>query len=414
MILLLFTATYPYDAGAERTFLAGELKTLKANFDRVILVPGICRGNRLTVPDGIEVDETLALTADSRRWVSLLRAIFTPVFYKDIFKRPAILFHRATWMRLLDFAAGAIATRSWVRNWFRRSGVQARECVFYTYWFDYAAMGIGLTKRDHPELKLVSRAHGYDLYEERHPYNYWPCRRSALGFLDHLFVASDAGRRYLANRYPEYASKCTTALLGVPSSGFSTSRSSDRVFHIISCSMLVPVKRVDLILQAVACAAQHKPNVSFEWHHFGDGDTRSNLQETVEATFPSNARGFFPGFVSQQDLFQFYKTNPVDVFVNASQSEGTPVSIMEAISCGIPVIATAVGGNPEIVSSRNGLLVSPNPSAEEFAAALLEMQANPETTAQKGLESYGTWQAKYNAEVNFREFALSLRKIRET
>ncbi len=50
------------------------------------------------------------------------------------------------------------------------------------------------------------------------------------------------------------------------------------------------------------------------------------------------------GGISNAEVFQFYRDNKVDLFVNASTSEGLPVSIMEAISFGIPSIATNVGG----------------------------------------------------------------------
>ena len=49
--------------------------------------------------------------------------------------------------------------------------------------------------------------------------------------------------------------------------------------------------------------------------------------------------------------------NDFDLFVNMSLSEGIPVSIMEAISFGIPIIATNVGGNAEIVNDETGVLI---------------------------------------------------------
>lgn len=67
-----------------------------------------------------------------------------------------------------------------------------------------------------------------------------------------------------------------------------------------------------------------------------------------------------------------------DVFILASAFEGLPVSIMEAMAAGLPVVATAVGGVPEAVSDRvTGLLVSPRDSTA-FASALLTLAADPE------------------------------------
>ena len=85
------------------------------------------------------------------------------------------------------------------------------------------------------------------------------------------------------------------------------------------------------------------------------------------------------------------------MFLNASVSEGTPVSVMEAISCGIPVIATAVGGNPEIVSEVNGLVVSPDPTPGEIAAAMIGLIDAPEAAAAKRQGSRRVWESRYNA-----------------
>lgn len=55
-----------------------------------------------------------------------------------------------------------------------------------------------------------------------------------------------------------------------------------------------------------------------------------------------------------------YSEHPVDVFINLSTNEGVPVSIMEAISFDIPIVATDVGGTSEIVTDETGILVSSN------------------------------------------------------
>lgn len=414
MILLLFTTTYPYDAGAEQTFLSGEIDHLKKVFDRVVIVPSLCNGNRLPLPNGFEVDESYATTLLKDGLTGLLAAAFSSDLYRDILERPSILLHPGMLARLINFLGKAELTKQWVNHWMEQSGVPAGDCIFYTYWLDYFSMGIGLAKHNYPDIRLVSRAHGYDLYEERHAYSYWPCRRRSISLLDRLYLDSEAGQRYISERYPEHNSKYRTAFLGVQPAGLTSRQSTDNTFRIVSCSRIVPVKRVELILEGVAQAARKSANIRFEWHHFGNGDTREALQKRVNDIFPANASGYLPGYSTQSALLQFYGDNPVDVFINASVSEGTPVAVMEALSCGIPVIATAVGGNAEIVTSRNGLLLEPNPSVEETAVALLEFQADPEKARNKRLESLHVWKEKYNADSNFREFAQELLQVRNS
>lgn len=412
MILFLFTSSYPYDFSVEQTFLGEEIHFLKAAFDRVILVPRECSGRLLALPKGVELDESFARLLKQKRAAALIRGLCSRHFFADIFSRPSILLHKQALIRLIKFAGKAELTRQWVEGWLARTGVNAPDCMFYTYWFEDSSMGIGLAKRRFPAIRVVSRAHGYDLYEERHDFPYWPCRRASLRLMERVFPDSEAGLRYLKDRYPEHAARFQTAHLGVAPAGFSTSPSQDGAFRIVSCSMLVPVKRIGLLLEGIACAARQRPQVQFHWYHFGNGDERETLQARANTTFPPNAHGVLPGYSTQADLFRFYRENPLDVFVNVSASEGTPVAVMEAVSCGIPVIAAAVGGNTEIITEQNGILLPPNPLPGEIASALLEMQASPGQAAQKGKAGYLVWQEKYNSESNFRNFAETLRQMR--
>jgi len=412
LILFLFTASYPYDIGAEQTFLANEVGYLKKAFDRVILVPGICAGRRLSLPAGVEVDESYSHFLAKQRDKALAFAIFSPHFFADIFSRPSILFNKDATKRLVKFVGRADITRQWVIRWFQNSSLSPRDCVFYTFWFDNAAMGIGLAKTSLPDIRVASRAHGYDLYEERYDFAYWPRRSAALALMDRVLTDSDAGSNYLQTRYPKFKAKYQSALLGVSPSGFVTQPSQHGKISIASCSTIVPVKRVDLLLEGIASAASLRPDLQFTWHHFGNGDTRETLQKHADHIFPENARAVFAGYTTQQDLFNFYKETPVDVFMNVSESEGTPVAVMEAISCGIPVVATSVGGNVEIVSDQNGYLLPANPTIEEIATAIIHIHDDFEGLAEKRKGSLRMWQEKYNAERNFEEFAATLKQVR--
>ena len=73
-----------------------------------------------------------------------------------------------------------------------------------------------------------------------------------------------------------------------------------------------------------------------------------------------------------------------DIYITTSLSDGTPVSLLEAMSSGIPCIATRVGGIPEwIDDEKNGLLISPG-SPEEVARALLRLSSDPELCKKLG------------------------------
>ncbi len=414
MILVLFTSIYPFDGGGEQAFLDVEIQYLSQIFEKVILVPKKIVGQCLPLPDGVEVEESYAKLLSRFSLLTLMGGIASlKLVFRELCSRPSLIFYPEALRRMIRFAVVAMLTSYWVKTWLRYNDNEKPK-VFYTYWFDSSAMGIGLVKQDRPELRLVSRVHGYDLYEEYyyHP-PYWPFRREAMSFLDALFPDSEAGMHYLLQRYPNFSYRYETALLGVPKAGFVTASSSDDVFRIVSCSMLEPVKRLDLLLDGILYASRMRPNQRLEWTHIGNGKTRSELQENADKCLPTNARAFFPGYSNKDMLMSFYRTRPVDVFINVSASEGTPVSIMEAISCGIPVIATSVGGNPEIVSERNGILLKPNPTPQEIADAIFVLVDNPEMAVSKRSGSREIWSERYNADVNFQQFAERLKFIRE-
>jgi colanic acid/amylovoran biosynthesis glycosyltransferase len=413
--LILFSASYPYVHGGESNFLNVEVKYLLKTFDRVVVIPEKCEGLLPADYAGAEVDVSYADALGSLGVLNLFQlAISSKIFRHGMLEKSFPRFSFSAWRRLIAFAGRAEFTRRWVLDWLRTQNLFGKDCIFYTYWFDHAAAGVGFAKEQFPDIRLVSRAHGYDLYEEQY-YNppFWPCRRSVLPFVDRIFPDSEAGTKYLSGRYPEFAAHYETSLLGVSDPGFVTHPSNDGVFRIVSCSMIRPEKRVERFFESILLAAQLRPKQKFEWYHFGNGTLREQLQKIANNKLPPNAKAHFPGYSDNVALMRSYREDPFDVFINVSETEGTPVSIMEALSCGIPVIATAVGGNTEIVSNENGILLSANPTVDEVVSTVFRFIDDPDMARAKRRGSRNVWQMKYNADRNFFAFAGKLRSIRE-
>ncbi|NWF64545.1 MAG: glycosyltransferase [Chloroflexi bacterium] len=412
MILLVFTNNYPYDTVGEQTFLGGEIRILKKYFERIVLVPQRKHEKLLPLPEGVEVNLDFA---EQFAFVKRIPAFLFSLFRMDVLIDVRDRFPDSLSLEYLKkvffFVSGAWQARIWLRDFLEREQLSSSDVVCYTYWFIEITMGLGWAKPELPQLKIVSRAHGYDLYEEL--YKPWPLRLKSISLLDALFADSDMGARYLLEKYPQFQEKYQTALLGVPEPGGLSQPSSDGALRIVSCSTINPIKRIDLLFQGVLSAAKMRSSQQIEWTHFGGGEERRRWSERAAKEFPPNARASFPGYQTQQHLIQTYLNTPADVFVNVSSTEGTPVSIMEAISCGIPVIATAVGGNMEIVQERNGLLLSENPTPEEIADALLSVCDHREEWLKKRQGSREVWQERYNETTNFEAFAQKLVEIRK-
>jgi glycosyltransferase involved in cell wall biosynthesis len=120
----------------------------------------------------------------------------------------------------------------------------------------------------------------------------------------------------------------------------------------------------------------------------------------------------FFGIQPNDYILNFYNENYIDLFINLSESEGIPVSIMEAQSAGIPVLATAVGGTPEIVNDENGILVDKNEKDEIITQKIINYLNLPEVEKQKKRElSYQNWKENYNAETNYTNFIQTILKL---
>ena len=106
-----------------------------------------------------------------------------------------------------------------------------------------------------------------------------------------------------------------------------------------------------------------------------------------------------------EKIMDFLKLNSVNVFLNVSTTEGLPVSIMEALSFGIPVIATDVGGVGELVNERTGKLLNVNIDAAELSIKISEILMLPaEKKSELRLNARKMFLEKVSADINYRNF----------
>lgn len=263
---------------------------------------------------------------------------------------------------------------------------------------------IAKTEKDN---KIISRAHRYDLYEEFRKNKYIPCRELLIKNLDAVYPCSEDGTCYLQSRFPKYKNKIKTRFLGTLGCGQKKYNKEDEL-RIVSCSNVVPVKRLDLIVETL----QHILDINIKWTHFGDGIMMNQIKE-MSRELPENIKIDFRGNVKNSDLLEVYKNNQFDLFLNVSLSEGIPVSIMEALSFGIPCIATDVGGTKEIViDGYNGWLLKKDFKEEQLVNIIRNYcNLNNEQILKLRECAYESWKEKYNAKKNYTTFVDKLQKI---
>jgi glycosyltransferase involved in cell wall biosynthesis len=139
-------------------------------------------------------------------------------------------------------------------------------------------------------------------------------------------------------------------------------------------------KNHTIFLAAAARVAALLDNVEFLL--VGDGPLRSELEATAER-LRLGERVKFLG--DRRDITAVLAS--LDISVLPSISESLSNAILESMAAGIPVVATRVGGNPELVTERTGLLVAPN-DVEELALAIHRLLCDPILRQQFGREAY--------------------------
>ena len=143
-------------------------------------------------------------------------------------------------------------------------------------------------------------------------------------------------------------------------------------FTIGTAALLTPRKAVDVLLDA--CTRVGSP---LRLEIFGDGEERERLERHAARL---DLDVHFHGYVT--DLRARLET--LDAFVLPTRAENMPVAILEAMATALPVVATRVGGIPEVVlDGETGVLVEPD-DPDALAAAIRELARDPERRAELG------------------------------
>lgn len=265
-----------------------------------------------------------------------------------------------------------------------------RRLVLYAYWMDATACALAMLSEKYG-FPSVCRVHGADLYEERNE-GYLPMRGYIIRHMSGIFPISNAGRTYLTERYG-HGDKIRCSYIGSRNASGPRKVSGRSPFRIVSCAYVIPLKRIGMIAEAV-CGIE---DAEVEWVHFGGGPGLAELERIVGSAKP-NVKCRLMGNVSSGELMEYYAHNDVHLFINFSTTEGIPQSIKEAMSFGIPAIATDVGGNSEIVRDGvNGRLLDVDTTVEELRGSVMRFIGMEDTEYLRFREeAYGEWDRHFN------------------
>lgn len=406
--LILLCDNYPLSA--REFFIDDEMRVIAPKFDKVLIYTASAdSGENLNrfVPANAEIVSFSRQKLEGGKLKSIFR-IFKLMFVAELFfalrnlpvkywlsavKIMYVEIHRATNLKkdLIDLC--------------KAKNLNPSDCVFYSYWHDYKALALAMLRKDDQSIKCVARAHGWDNFADRHTPPYLPYKSFIINNLSQTYSISDAGKFYFEqylNR--KLDDKVTVSRLGKFNDRQPNMDKQPDSVLICSCSNLIPVKQVDKIIEVIS----HLQTKNIRWGHFGDGPLRAEL-EAMAANKLQNVEFEFRGIVANDKILDFYAENHVNLFINLSASEGIPVSIMEALSAGIPTLATNVGGTAEAVNSKNGLLIPADFDCRNVAQ-IIDNYLNSPISEQNVYRqnAYAFWKENYEAGKNYEGFCVML------
>jgi len=280
------------------------------------------------------------------------------------------------------------------------------DSLFYSFWF-YDCIYLAYLKRTHFAPKIITRAHGGDVFEERSSLNGKVLFRNfQLKYFDCVFSVSKIGADYLRKKYVNFKSKIHVSYLGSDEPK-GLNELNDSVFTLVSCAKIRDIKRVYLIAEALMHI-----NFPLVWYHLGDENLDAENDPTIEVYKQnmlalknnSNVQSVQLGQLTNEEIFKFYKNTQCNLFISLSVTEGIPVSMMEAISFGIPILSTDVGGCNEIVNQTTGILVPENIPPKLVAKTISDFRYSTLNTSQKRIEIKNFWQDFFNQNTNYSKF----------
>lgn len=393
-VLHLYTASFPYGKG--ESVLENEILVLSKKFKKIYIHPKSSKaGDKRNVPENVIVLDAINDRANLNS---------SGIFFKNAFSILWIL-----WMEFfhcnnkLYFIKKIRSFNSLLIRAFydatlmkQLAGFSERKQVHYSFWMNDWALALSVLKYKKEINSFIFRCGGFDIYDERHEGNYLPFRFFIYKNTSAIYPNSLFGTNYIKNKQC-FTEKVQLQYWGTNDYGLNPF-DKQSLFTIVSCSNLIPLKRVHLIIEILK-----QLKFEFKWVHFGDGFLMNDLKEKAKS-LPNSAHFEFKGSVSNQEVLSFYNTNSVNLFITTSETESLPVSIQEAISFGIPCVATNVGGISEIVNDTTGALIDKDFDIIAVADIVHSFYSGNKNTPEyrRGVRQF--WLDHFSAVVNYNAF----------
>ena len=217
--------------------------------------------------------------------------------------------------------------------------------ILYAHYLPYAAMALSAKKRYN--IPVVGMEHWSQLGEKNINKNIKCWAEYTYRNLNQLLTVSSFLK---SNIYKNIGVESIVVNNMVPSEFDFVERADDGIVRFISTGNLLPVKGYDVLIKAFNHA--NLPHKSWSLNIIGDGEEYKNLVQMIKK-YHLEKNIHLKGRMDREGVVKNLQNS--DVYVLSSYSETFGVSAIEALACGLPVIATECGGTKDYMTELNGL-----------------------------------------------------------
>jgi glycosyltransferase involved in cell wall biosynthesis len=217
-------------------------------------------------------------------------------------------------------------------------------------------------------------------------------------------VANSRGLRQLATAFD---SRFEIPIIpnGIDLDSYKTTGRDWTFPRLLSAGRIVHQKGLDLAMRALGGLKE----MDWEWRIAGDGPQVPMLQ-TLANELGIRDRVFFLGWQSREQLLKCYQE--ANIFLFPSRHEGMPNALLEAMASGLPVVASCIAGNEELVIDGDTGYLVPSENIESLQVALRKVLMDSGLLEQMGTASRQRVEANYSWESTAQQYALLLEKVK--
>ena len=349
--IIIFTNDYP-TGNLEETFIKFELSELSKHFKEIEIIPQKNLGGGKKISKNIFINLGLSKQFTKKNIILYIffHTLFSFKFYNEmlgnLFSKNFIFKFR---MMLLEITKSKIAL-DWI---LKNIKYKEENVIFYSFWSDYLLLSFEKLKKI-SNVKTISRVLGSDLNGYIENDDYVPYIKYKFYSLDKLILLANFQKKKLLKTNIINRKKIIISPLGVYKYRHNINKFNTNEIRFLSCNNFIKIKNTIKMVEFVKTFSEYTEK-KVRFYIIGTGEDYNKIKSELKL----NKKLFeYKLIKSVKNLPKFMIKNKINFFMNFSSKEGMSFSVMEALSCGIPIICSNIEANTNLVNKKRGYLIN--------------------------------------------------------